>query len=355
MVMQHGSHFPIRGCRWKRAPDRSPFFNSSGLPVARIGVVPSGRRASGGTRPFARVWSRLTGSGLPFFCPEKTTARLRFGIVLLDLQRRLIGKRKGSDRPDATDANGSTVRTTGTKRVGTGRSGNVARRSVVNGNEVKMTIEDKNFSNAAVRRTFSASRRVGQLRDNAAQDHDQPRAGDCMHLIAPDARIATPRGEMRVDALMPGDLISTRCHGDLPILGIVPVTLARDVLIGQPRLTPVRIGRGALGNGLPLRTVCVAPSSKLAGLAGPTGAASVAVSDLIGTPRVERVFPDGVAYLRLVLPVAAEVLLEGIWHCPNHPDDELLSDGSMSWPISAWKSLAAVTASLLAKGQSDLA
>ena len=128
-----------------------------------------------------------------------------------------------------------------------------------------MTIEGKSFSKAAIGQTLANANRL----DTVPSEHGTPvltATLDCMFLVDPKARIATPKGEIPAGRLMPGDLVSTRSHGDQPVLGIVPVALSRDMLIGAPRLTPVVLAAGSLGLGLPMRSLLAPPSSRIAGL-----------------------------------------------------------------------------------------
>ena len=213
-----------------------------------------------------------------------------------------------------------------------------------------MTIEGKSFSKAAIGQTLANANRL----DTVPSEHGTPvltATLDCMFLVDPKARIATPKGEIPAGRLMPGDLVSTRSHGDQPVLGIVPVALSRDMLIGAPRLTPVVLAAGSLGLGLPMRSLLAPPSSRIAGLDDTADQGPVAVTDLVGRPGIARIFPDGASYLRLVLPVSALMMVEGVWYAPNQVADDTTADISLGWPISSWQKLAAVAQTLVRQTQ----
>ncbi len=287
---------------------------------------------------------------LPLFCLEKTAACHGIGVDPLEtcgtkrVTRNLPG---GGNRVGASWASGGKPEDRGAWYCIAGPD---KRGSLVNGVEVDMTIAGKSFSKTAIGQTIA---KVNRLDAVQAEGGTPPLAAtlDCMFLVDPKAQIATPKGEMPAGRLMPGDLISTRSHGDQPLLGIVPVTLSRDMLIAAPRLTPVFLAAGSLGHGLPLRSLQVPPSSRIAGLDGATHMGPVPVTDVVGRHGIARIFPDGASYLRLVLPVSALMMVEGVWYAPNQVADDTTADISLSWPISSWQKLAAVAQTLVRQSQ----
>ncbi len=68
--------------------------------------------------------------------------------------------------------------------------------------------------------------------------------------------IATPSGEVRVDDLKEGDEVCTLDNGARKIRWIGKNTLARNML-SDAKLCPIRIGSGALGDGMPNRDLYV--------------------------------------------------------------------------------------------------
>lgn len=72
--------------------------------------------------------------------------------------------------------------------------------------------------------------------------------------------IRTPEGEVAVETLAPGALVLTADHGAQPIrwIGRAVIDLTQN-----PHLRPVRIARGALGDGLPLTDLLVSPQHRV--------------------------------------------------------------------------------------------
>ena len=75
--------------------------------------------------------------------------------------------------------------------------------------------------------------------------------------------ITTASGEIKIDDLKVGDLVTTLDHGEQPIRWIGSRTLNLDELTAKPKLKPVRIPVGALGNGLPTRDLIVSQQHRV--------------------------------------------------------------------------------------------
>lgn len=76
-------------------------------------------------------------------------------------------------------------------------------------------------------------------------------------------RIATPRGEVLVEDLWVGYTVYTRDHGAQVLRWVGRRDLSLADLIVSPQLRPVRIAKGALGQGLPLRDMKVSPQHRM--------------------------------------------------------------------------------------------
>ena len=76
--------------------------------------------------------------------------------------------------------------------------------------------------------------------------------------FTPGVRLDTPMGRVRVEDLVVDDLVTTRDNGDQPIRWIGRCTC--DAVGG---LVPVRIGAGALGNGLPQSEIIVSRQHRM--------------------------------------------------------------------------------------------
>lgn len=75
--------------------------------------------------------------------------------------------------------------------------------------------------------------------------------------------IRTPQGEVEVQDLAQGDLVTTVDAGAQPVLWIGLRHLSAAALAAAPHLRPIRIPAGALGGGLPLRDLTVSPQHRV--------------------------------------------------------------------------------------------
>lgn len=78
-----------------------------------------------------------------------------------------------------------------------------------------------------------------------------------------ETAIHTPRGPVPVESLCPGDTVTTADSGDQPLRWIGQRHVTADELARNPALRPIRIAAGALGNGLPIRDLCVSPQHRM--------------------------------------------------------------------------------------------
>lgn len=89
-----------------------------------------------------------------------------------------------------------------------------------------------------------------------------PNSGTIPCFVA-GARIRTPRGDIKVEDLKVGDLVMTRDRGARPIRWIASTTLGAKALRRNPEFLPIRIRKGALGHGLPERTLRVSRQHRM--------------------------------------------------------------------------------------------
>jgi Ca2+-binding RTX toxin-like protein len=75
--------------------------------------------------------------------------------------------------------------------------------------------------------------------------------------------IATDQGERAVEDLAVGDLVQTRDNGLQAVRWIGARALSEDDLAAEPRLRPIRIRTGALGQGLPAVDLLVSPQHRV--------------------------------------------------------------------------------------------
>jgi Ca2+-binding RTX toxin-like protein len=137
--------------------------------------------------------------------------------------------------------------------------------------------------------------------------------------FTPGVMITTARGDIAVEDLAIGDLVLTRDAGLQPIRWIGSRRLGLADLIVQPDLQPVRIRRGALGQGLPLRDMLVSPQHRmLIEGAGPEmlfGETEVLVAavHLQGLEGVEQLLTPGVTYIHILLDEHEVICANGSW------------------------------------------
>ena len=76
-------------------------------------------------------------------------------------------------------------------------------------------------------------------------------------------RLMTAKGQRPVEKIAVGDLVQTADHGFQPVRWIGSRRLDAIDLATAPQLLPVRICRGALGDGLPKRDLLVSPQHRM--------------------------------------------------------------------------------------------
>ena len=131
--------------------------------------------------------------------------------------------------------------------------------------------------------------------------------------------IATPTGNRPIEDLRPGDLVQTLDGGPRPLCAVNSRAIGRAELALRPRLWPVRIAAGALGPGLPARTLTVSPQHRMLVNGAITrrmcdAPALIAAIRLVGSPGIDQPPPPGpVVYHHLVFDrhrvVQAELLV----------------------------------------------
>jgi hypothetical protein len=132
--------------------------------------------------------------------------------------------------------------------------------------------------------------------------------------FAAGTRIATPRGEVAVSDLRPGDMVTTLDHGPQPVVW-VGRRRAHFGHLGH-RHHPVRIAAGAMGGGLPRRDLLVSPQHRLL-IVGPPDArfsagALAKAKGLCGQPGIAQDHGfTAIDYVQILLPQHGIVLAEG--------------------------------------------
>jgi len=113
--------------------------------------------------------------------------------------------------------------------------------------------------------------------------------------FTPGASILTPDGRRPVERLRAGDAVMTLDHGAQAVAWTGRSRIAAEMLVAEPRLRPIRIRAGALGQGLPVRDLIVSPQHRM----------------LLASPIVRRMF----ARDEVLVPALRLVGLPGITRC----------------------------------------
>ena len=148
--------------------------------------------------------------------------------------------------------------------------------------------------------------------------------------FTPGTLIATPRGEMPVESLRPGDKVVTRDNGIQEIRWVGEKALSGQDLRLNSHLQPVFIKRGALGNGLPEQDMMVSPNHRLLVANDRTQLyfdeheVLVAAKHLVGTQGVHAVEAIGVTYVHFMFDRHEVVLSNGAWTESFQPGDYTL-------------------------------
>lgn len=145
----------------------------------------------------------------------------------------------------------------------------------------------------------------------------QPAMAAC---FAKGTLIDTPDGAVAVEELAVGDLVLTRDKGPVAVKWIGCSTHAQP----GTRLAPVRIARGALGQGplgqaMPAQDLILSPqhrvclSSRMARRRFGTGEVLVAAKTLLGMDGVTREHPKEVSYYHIAVEDHALIGAHGVW------------------------------------------
>ena len=137
--------------------------------------------------------------------------------------------------------------------------------------------------------------------------------------FTPGTLLTTPTGLRRVEELQPGDQVLTRDSGFQEVCWAGRRDLGLAELVVNPALRPVRITKGALGDGLPRRDLLVSPQHRMliedsrAELLFGEREVLVAALHLVGRPGITQVMPRGVSYIHVMCPQHEIVQAEGAW------------------------------------------
>ena len=148
--------------------------------------------------------------------------------------------------------------------------------------------------------------------------------------FTPGTRIATPRGEVAVEALRAGDRVITRDNGLQEVRWVGARALDAAEVTAAPHLCPVLIRAGALGRGLPERDMLVSPqhrvllTSERAALYFGEREVLAAATHLTGMAGIDAMQPMGVRYIHFMCDRHEVVLSDGAWTESFQPGEQVL-------------------------------
>ncbi|MGR3794717.1 Hint domain-containing protein [Vannielia sp. SX4] len=149
--------------------------------------------------------------------------------------------------------------------------------------------------------------------------------------FTPGTMIATAEGEVPVETLKVGDRVMTRDNGLQTIRWVGRKTLNKAALQRQPELRPVRVAKGAMGQGLPERDMLVSPQHRLlvtgdhAALWFEDREVLVAALHMINDSTIRRADVEEVTYIHILFDQHEVVLSDGAWTESFQPGDRTLA------------------------------
>ena len=148
--------------------------------------------------------------------------------------------------------------------------------------------------------------------------------------FTPGTLIATPRGEVPVESLQPGDRVITRDNGIQEIRWVGQRDMSAADFAVAPHLRPVLIRKGALGNGLPERDMLVSPNHRILVANDRTALyfdeheVLVSAKHLVGNDHIRAIQSSGTVYIHFMCDRHEVVLSNGAWTETFQPGDQTL-------------------------------
>ncbi len=149
--------------------------------------------------------------------------------------------------------------------------------------------------------------------------------------FTPGTLITTINGAQPIETLRPGDRIATRDHGFQAIRWMGRRVMTQEELTALPRMRPIRISAGALGQNMPQRDLTVSPqhrilvSSKIAQRMFGCSEVLVAAKQLLPLPGVERLDDvESVEYIHVLCSDHEVIIANGAWTESLYPGPEAL-------------------------------
>ncbi|MFG6561513.1 Hint domain-containing protein [Sulfitobacter sp. 1A15299] len=149
--------------------------------------------------------------------------------------------------------------------------------------------------------------------------------------FTPGTKIATPRGEVPVEALEVGDRVITRDNGIQTIRWVGAREMTGAEFEMAAHLKPVLIRKGALGNDLPERDMMVSPNHRVLVANEKTALyfeereVLVAAKHLTGMEGIDVVEVSGTSYIHVMFDRHEVILSDGTWTESFQPGDMSLA------------------------------
>ncbi len=171
-------------------------------------------------------------------------------------------------------------------------------------------------------------------------DEDNNVFGDTLNFVeienvipcfTPGTRIATPKGERRVEELAVGDRVITRDNGIQEIRWVGARDMTGAEFERAAHLKPVLIRQGALGNDLPERDMMVSPNHRVLVANDKTALyfeereVLVAAKHLTGLAGVDIVDVSSTTYIHIMFDRHEVILSDGAWTESFQPGDMTLA------------------------------
>ncbi len=111
--------------------------------------------------------------------------------------------------------------------------------------------------------SYSLSSGSFELPSGNIYTYSQFESGTGIPCFVRGTRIQTAHGETKIEDLKVGDMVQTRDNGLCPVRWIASRRLGDEELNDAPKLRPIRIMAGALGNGLPVQDLLVSRQHRM--------------------------------------------------------------------------------------------
>lgn len=148
--------------------------------------------------------------------------------------------------------------------------------------------------------------------------------------FTPGTLIRTPQGNRPVESLRQGDPVLTRDNGVQKIRWVGSKTIDYRNLLADPKLRPVFIPKGALGDDLPERDMMLSPNHRVlisnykTSLYLGEDEAFVTAKHLINDTGIQQVDAAGINYIHFMFDQHQVVLSDGSWTESFQPGDQSL-------------------------------